>query len=74
MIEVTEHASKCMECFSIQFLGERIIIMKFQTMILTHGHKYNLIFQGDHREDIQMFTLWFVNDLYFLEVRASMSS
>ena len=43
-------------------------------MILTHGHKYNLIFQGDHREDIQMFTLWFVNDLYFLEVRASMSS
>lgn len=60
------------ECLSIQFSEARIIIMKFQTITLTHGHKYNLIFQGDHREDIQMFMLCFVSNLYFLQVRASM--
>lgn len=40
-----------LECLSIQFSEERIIIMKSQTIILTQGYKYNLIFQGDHRED-----------------------
>lgn len=49
----------------------RVTIMKFQTIILTPRYKYNLIFQGDHREDMQMFMMWFVCDLYSLEIRAS---
>lgn len=39
-----------LECLSIQFSEERIIIMKSQIIILTQGHEYNLIFQGAHRE------------------------
>lgn len=61
-----------LECLSIQCSEDRIIIMKFQTITLIQGYKYNLISQGDHLEDIQMFTLQFVSDLYFLEVRASL--
>ena len=60
-----------LECFSIQVSEERIIIIKPQTIILTQGYKYNLISQVDHRERFQMFTLWLLSNLYFLEVRAS---
>lgn len=43
-----------LECLPIQFSEENY---KFQTIILTHGKIHNVIFQGDHKEDTEIFIL-----------------